>query len=270
MKTFYAAALAASLVAGPIPGLAQTATETDPAALAAFEPNRAAAHIGQRAMVQTPQGLAPAGWVSDVLINVNSETIAVLVETDAMVGAPSKLVAIDPAALAVAEVANEEAIVIQGAQIDDILAAAPFDDGAAIDDGLVRLSQVQLDTDAAGENATVAETATTEETATEAPEQPQAMVALAPEEITPEALDQAEVVDVEAESLGEVREVVTSADGAVEGVVVSVGGFLGFGAKSVAVRMEEVQVMRDPADGHTIVQVAAPEAALRERPKYEG
>lgn len=266
MKTFYAAALAASLVAGPIPSLAQTATETDPAALSAFEPNRAAAHIGQRAMVQTPQGLAPAGWISDVLINVNSETIAVLVETDATVGAPSKLVAIDPAALAVAEVANEEAIVIQGAQLEDIIAAAPFDDGAAIDDGLVRLSQVQLDTDAATEEAPVA----AETTAPDTVEEPAAMVALAPEEITPEALDQAEVLDVEAESLGEVREVVTSADGAVEGVVVRVGGFLGFGAKPVAIRMEEVQVMRDPADGHTIVQVAAPEAALRERPKYEG
>ncbi|MEL6792332.1 MAG: hypothetical protein AAFP78_02680, partial [Pseudomonadota bacterium] len=210
MKTFYAAAMAASLVVGPIPVLAQTASDTDPAALTAFEPNRAAAHIGQRAMVETPQGLAPAGWISDVLINVNSETIAVLVETEKTIGAPAKLIAIDPAALAVAEVANEEAIVIRGAQLTDIIDAAPFDDGAAIDDGLVRLSQVQLDTEAAPEE-TQADSA--DAASPEPVEEAPAMVALAPEEITSDALDAAEVVDVEAQSLGEVREVVTSPDG---------------------------------------------------------
>lgn len=280
MKPFYAAALSATMIAAPLatPVWAQSTSDDQSASeLRAFAPDRAAEYVGARALVNSEAGIVPAGWVSDVLVNVNGETVAILVETDATVGAPSKLIAVDTAALAVATTEDGEGLLIQGADPIDLAQAQPFDDSGAIDDGLVRLSQVQIKTDdadtgaantaAAPQAPAPAEPVTVEATATD---DMRPLVALSQENITSDVLNEAEAFDAEAESLGEVAAVVMTPDGAVEGVVVKIGGFLGFGAKPVAVMMNEMQVMLDPADGAAIVQIAVSRDVLSERPAFEG
>ncbi|WAJ30001.1 PRC-barrel domain-containing protein [Antarcticirhabdus aurantiaca] len=50
------------------------------------------------------------------------------------------------------------------------------------------------------------------------------------------------------QSLGKVGDVAMTADGRVDAVIVDVGGFLGIGAKPVAVGLDNVQLMRDQGD----------------------
>ena len=62
------------------------------------------------------------------------------------------------------------------------------------------------------------------------------------------ALIGAKVHNAAKETVGSVEDVYLDAKGAVESVVVSVGGFLGVGAKDVAVKWSDLKVGRDGKD----------------------
>lgn len=63
--------------------------------------------------------------------------------------------------------------------------------------------------------------------------------------ISPDELEDREVVNQNGEELGDVQEVVTSPDGSVNGVVISIGGVMGMGAKDIFASSEELQVEDD-------------------------
>ncbi len=74
----------------------------------------------------------------------------------------------------------------------------------------------------------------------------------------------------EGEDLGAVDDLILGEDGRVVGVVFGVGGFLGIGARDVALNWELIAVQRDPENPDAFVLVAdvAP-GAVREAPEFD-
>lgn len=88
-----------------------------------------------------------------------------------------------------------------------------------------------------------------------------------PEALTSETLTGARVYSVADEDIGEVSELVLDESGKITDAVVDVGGFLGLGEKSVALTMDEVQIMHGEA-GDVRVYVDATKETLESRPEY--
>ena len=71
------------------------------------------------------------------------------------------------------------------------------------------------------------------------------------------------------ENVGSIEDVILSSDGStVEGVIIDVGGFLGIGAKPVAVGMDNLSFMSD-ADGETYLYTQFTQEQLEAQPEYD-
>lgn len=78
----------------------------------------------------------------------------------------------------------------------------------------------------------------------------------------------ADLVDFEGNSIASVDDVVMDTEGGVESVLVDVGGFLGFGAKTVAISLDDITIDVD-ADGETVLRTALTAEDLENLPEYE-
>jgi sporulation protein YlmC with PRC-barrel domain len=87
--------------------------------------------------------------------------------------------------------------------------------------------------------------------------------------LTAEMLTGASAYDLEDARVGRVSDLVLTDDGRVTHVVVDVGGFLGMGAHSVALDLEEVTILR--ADDGSTVRIYVPQTPedLRSRPAFQ-
>lgn len=90
-----------------------------------------------------------------------------------------------------------------------------------------------------------------------------------PEELTAENLTGSSVYGVEDEDIGNVSDLVLDADGAVTEAVIDVGGFLGLGAKNVAISFDEIQILRTEAGDEFRVYMDATQEQLEALPEYE-
>jgi len=88
--------------------------------------------------------------------------------------------------------------------------------------------------------------------------------------LTAEDLQGAEIIDAAGTSLGSAESVKLAADGSVEGVLVDVGGFLGIGAKTVMLTMDEIEVEQDPQSAEVSVTTDLTREEIKERPAHEG
>lgn len=78
----------------------------------------------------------------------------------------------------------------------------------------------------------------------------------------------ADLLDFEGNSIATVDDVVMDTQGTVEALLVDVGGFLGFGARTVAIPLSDVTVDVD-ADGETVLRTALTAEDLENLPEYE-
>ncbi|SDB33410.1 PRC-barrel domain-containing protein [Desulfonatronum thiosulfatophilum] len=91
---------------------------------------------------------------------------------------------------------------------------------------------------------------------------------VSPRTMTADDLQNADVYDVNNENIANVDEVLISPEGEVEGVVVNVGGFLGFGGRSVALDIDQIDIQRD-GDDDLRVYIPMTEQELRNQPEYQ-
>lgn len=70
------------------------------------------------------------------------------------------------------------------------------------------------------------------------------------------------------ENVGSINDVILSDDGTVEAVIIDVGGFLGIGAKPVAVSMDNLAFLRD-GDGSTYLYTQFTRDQLEAHPEYD-
>jgi len=90
------------------------------------------------------------------------------------------------------------------------------------------------------------------------------------DERTADRLLGADVYDARGEAIGAVDDLVIGTDNSIEGVLVDVGGFLGIGAHTVMLTLDDAQIGWSDADGDVRVQVAMTGEQLEAMPEHEG
>lgn len=71
------------------------------------------------------------------------------------------------------------------------------------------------------------------------------------------------------EDIGEISDLVISQDGRVNAVLTDIGGFLGLGERTVAVSMDQLQVIRDGDSDEYFIVFTANREALENAPAFE-
>ncbi len=94
--------------------------------------------------------------------------------------------------------------------------------------------------------------------------------AMAPEALTAETLGSAEIYDQQDEQIGSVSDLVLDDSGQITEVVVDVGGFLGIGAKRVALPIAEVEILQSEGGDDVRVYVPHTREQLESMPAMEG
>lgn len=111
------------------------------------------------------------------------------------------------------------------------------------------MAGTQLETEAEAEGATeMAEG----EAAVEGEAQPMELSAAEIEALTAEELEGLDVRGANDEDLGEIGDLVISENGSIDQVIIDVGGFLGIGEKQVALKFDEIKILRE-GDGEALV-----------------
>ena len=86
--------------------------------------------------------------------------------------------------------------------------------------------------------------------------------------ITADDLQGANVYGPDNESVADVKDVLMTPEGKVERVVVDVGGFLGMGARNVAIDLDEADIHKN-ADNDVRVNIPLSKEELRQMPEYK-
>lgn len=90
------------------------------------------------------------------------------------------------------------------------------------------------------------------------------------DELTTEDLTGARVYGPDDEDVGEISELIVTEEGKIDRAIIDVGGFLGLGEHSVAVTLDELNIVRE-ADGDDLrVYIDSTQEALEQQPEYEG
>ena len=226
------------------------------------------------------------GEVNDVLLGRDGTVDAVLVDIGGFLGMGERQVAVDMSALKFvsddATDADDWFLVLQADRATlegapEYLRPAMGDQAAVTDTDKGGLENVPVvneaisDTAEAAPDATVAPEATSEMAATPADGTmalPEGYAAVAPEALTAETLTGADVRDSTDASIAEVADLVLSPEGQVTDVVLDVGGFLGMGAKAVAIPMDRLTVAQTEG-GAVRVWVNMTKEELEALPEYK-
>jgi len=292
MKTLFGTT--ALVVAMALPAFAQdtaapmptddAATMTSPYLAGVDRGVRASDFIGKRVYVteqdttaMVADGLADAdanwedaGEISDLIISLNGDTEAVLVDFGGFLGIGEKTVAISMANLVMvpdADSADDYFIVFQGNKAaiegapefdpDMIFEAAPAD--AAMAPGADTAANTTAAAPATDMNATT-------ETANDmAAAEPADLAVMAETDLVGKR-----VMGMNDEDVGEISAVAMDADGKISGAVVDVGGFLGMGEKRVALGSEALTIVRDANGEVQHFRVTMTQEQLETLPVYEG
>jgi hypothetical protein len=232
------------------------------------------------------EGWSDIGEVNDIILGRDGTVDAVLVDIGGFLGIGERQVAVDMAALRFiqddATDADDWFLVLQADRAT--LEGAPEwtmstsrADATTADDAesvLVVDEAVTTEAEAAPgtmEDPNAAATMTKDQlTEGTAPDStmtlPEGYAAIERDALTAEMLTGANVRDASDASIAEVSDLVLTPEGQVTHVVLDVGGFLGIGAKSVALPMEELTVAQ--RDGSVSLWVSMTREELEAMPEY--
>lgn len=89
-------------------------------------------------------------------------------------------------------------------------------------------------------------------------------------DLTAEMLTGARLYGTNDEDIGEVSELILTDDGSIDKVILDVGGFVGIGEKSIAVSLDELQIMRPDGSNDVRVYIDATQEQLEQQPQFTG
>lgn len=226
---------------------AQEATPTPMARNQAAAEHLASNIIGKSVYNGAGADAKDIGKVTDMIIAPDGSVAAVVVGVGGFLGLGEKDVAVDYRALGWADRKGERWLVINATK--EQLEAQPAFDRRAYDQ-------------------TIAEApAATDKTTTGAIDKSQ-LTKVPAGQISSDQLVGATVYGVNDANVGKIREVVLSTDGKVDAIIVDVGGFLGMGAKEVAVGMDNLAFMTDK-DGNKYLYTEFTKDQLEAQPAYD-
>ena len=240
------------------------------------------------------------GSVNDVLFDANGEIAAVVLDIGGFLGIGAREISLTLDELTLINDTSDEAaffVVYNGAPAE--LERRPEMDrdsmtqqgqsfqttGTAADDARVPMAPTgaQDTAPATGANNMVEqgaqaplvaqETTTTEPaTSTMSMDEPDYLTETDRAALTADDLIGADVHDMNDEDIGNIEDIVLTADGQVGNVIVDVGGFLGIGARSVALAFDDLQIARDEGGltSSLSVWVNLTEEELENMPEWTG
>jgi PRC-barrel domain len=209
------------------------------------------------------EGWNDIGEVNDIILGRDGTVDAVLVDIGGFLGMGERQVAVDMSALKIvqddATDADDWFLVMQADRAT--LDAAPeyaipgadmqTEAAPADKDGMENIPAVNEALGDTTEPAPTADgTAVAEAPAAGTMALPEGYTALGRDTLTAELLTGADVRDLEDKSIAEVQDLVLTAEGQVTDVVLDVGGFIGIGARTVAIPMDRLTVAQ--ADGGAV------------------
>jgi sporulation protein YlmC with PRC-barrel domain len=256
---------------------AQEATTPAPAATAATEATTPAVRtaeghlatnlIGENVYNGTAENAEKIGDVNDLVLSDSGQIESVVVGVGGFLGIGEKNVALNYKDLSWNERNGDRWLVT--ASTKESLQALPAFDRAAYD---AKPANTAQNTDASGSSTTAMAPATTAQPAAPATDSAANAtntnnnMAATPDQTQTAAIDRSTLKEVPADKLtadnlvgttvygandqnvGEISDIVLTADGKVDAVLIDVGGFLGMGAKTVAVGMDKLSFMQDGSD----------------------
>lgn len=230
------------------------------------------------------EGWEDIGEVNDVILSRDGTVDAVLVDIGGFLGMGERQVAVDMSALRIVQddatdaddwflVLQADRGTLEGAP-EYMMPGVAGTDGAAMTDDAA--TDMGTDGVAADTAMTGTDTAATDPAMT-APADgmgstsrtlPEGYTAVEATGLTTEMLTGANVHDASDASIAEVSDLVVTADGQITDVVLDVGGFLGIGAKTVAIPMDRLSVAQRE-DGNVTLWVNMTQEELEALPAYE-
>ncbi|MES2664497.1 MAG: PRC-barrel domain-containing protein [Pseudomonadota bacterium] len=246
---------------------------------------RASNFIGMRvyasdaALDATEYNGAQTGWndigeINDVILSRDGKIDAVLVDIGGFLGLGERQVAVGMEAItfvadsATADIA-EDFFLVMTADRATLEAAPDYMAGTMPAD----MPAADMPADATMAPADATADPATDTAATPAARTPIArdgyMLAEA-DYLTSEKLTGAKVYDSNDAWIGDIANLVLSADGNVTQAVVDVGGFLGLGAKPVALDLADIDILRNEGGDDVRVYLSRTKAELEAMPNFEG
>jgi hypothetical protein len=273
--------------------------QTDPSDVRVSQLMGATVYVAEQEVVATeveaqPEDWESAGTIDDMLLSRDGELRGVLFDVGGFLGIGARTVLVDMNALNFVRVADEEGMYVVFQATREQLENAP-----EYQDPANQEQQAQQEQPAQEEQAEepAAEEPAAEEPAAEEPvaEEPVAEEPVAADPVltdedrlgvrdpvegfdivgldvlTAEDLENAIVYDRFDEQVSGISDVVLGEDGTtVEGVLIDVGGFLGLGARTVAVDMDQLQIQHNPETDEVRVYLSMTQEELENLPEYEG
>ncbi|MEZ5779789.1 MAG: PRC-barrel domain-containing protein [Paracoccaceae bacterium] len=224
------------------------------------------------------------GEINDVILSRDGQVAAVLIDVGGFLGMGERQIAVDMSSVrfvaddATPEDLSDYFLVVNAPRAtleeapeytwerDAEMTANKADDATA--------DTAATDTAAAdaGASDATADTAATDTAAADPTATPIARdgyVAAEQTDLTAEMLTGAPAYDANDEWIGEVSELVLADDGSVSEAVVDVGGWLGIGEKPVALKLDDVEILRTADGGDLRVYLSQTKEELEAMPTYE-
>ncbi len=238
------------------------------------------------------------GEINDVIVSRDGKVDSVLVDIGGFLGMGERQVAVDMTALrfvsdgatadnaddwflvmnanrAAIEGAPEWSMSMNDAPADAAATVAATEAAGATDPAMSATDGTATDPAMAATDGTATDpavaadgTATADGTMRE-PMAREGYNALASTELTADMLKGATAYDANDANIGEVGELILADDGQVKEIVLDVGGFLGMGEKPVALKLDQVDILRQTDGSDVRVYVPMTKAELEAMPDYK-
>lgn len=222
------------------------------------------------------------GSIGDIVLSKDGSVRGVLVDVGGFLGLGARTVMVDMNELYfVAEEAGAEDIsdffVVATMSREALEALPEFEDdqlnfsfaaadrsSPAVQDGANMGADAQQDPvlDIASE--------TEVDTATARTEVPEGYQVLPAQDRTADRLTGADVYGREGEQIATVDDLVIGATGEITHAVMDVGGFLGIGTHTIALEIDDLDILWNDADGNVRVQVTMTQEEMESLPEYQG
>lgn len=207
-------------------------------------------------------GWEDIGEINDVILSRDGNVDAVLVDVGGFLGMGERQVAVDMSSIrfvaddATAEDLSDYFLVTNATRV--LVEEAPeYTREGMTTTGAMDTSNAMATTDTTVAPGTMRE-----------PMMRDGYIAATPAEMTTEMLTGATVYGSNDESIGEISQLNIDSSGAITEAIVDVGGFLGMGEKPVALKLSELDILREDGGDDLRVYVAMTKEQMEAMPSY--
>ncbi len=251
--------------------------QTDPSDVRVSQLMGATVYVAAQEVVATeveaqPEDWESAGTIDDMLLSRDGELRGVLFDVGGFLGIGARTVLVDMDALSFVRVADEEGVYVVFQATREQLENAPEyqEPGSQEQQAEEPMNEEPVAEEPAAEEPVAADPVQTDEDRLGVRDPVEGFEVVGFDVLTADDLENAVVYDRFDEQVSGISDLVLGQDGqTVEGVLIDVGGFLGLGARTVAVGMDQLQIQHNPETDEVRVYLSMTQEELESLPEYE-